>query len=188
MSIEDKIKKAEEIYSDIQMYFDKLEIARIDFELNADLIYPAENQKGTSGIIMLDDGQYYICGSQYTVEQYLNEFKKDLKLNKIIKESSELELKQFRQHYSDSTITDEELEDLVLFILKRVIKLSNNEKVTIAELINYNPEVKNVDSMTQKIIKNMLEKTCTNENIKINLEFDHNDFGELCFYQKFIKN
>lgn len=68
-------------------------------------------------------------------------------------------------------------------IINKIKDLSNNIETTIAELINYNAEVKFIDPLTQGIISNIVKRECENNGIK--LEKTENSFGGLAYYTKF---
>lgn len=117
MSIEEKIKKAQQIYSDMQMSFDGYENTRLDSKLGADLIYPSENQRGTGGIIILDDGKYYVCGSQKSAEEYYKDFMEEINIKELVIP----ELKDFKEHYSSSVLTDEEIINIIVLEMNTII-------------------------------------------------------------------
>ena len=187
MSLEEKIKKAQQIYSDIQMTFNGYDTARLDDELGADLIYPSENQRGTGGIIILDDGQYFVCGSQKTIEQYYEDFKKVITLRKTINEVADSKIKEFRENYSESVLDDSEIRNIVINAMQLIDSIACNSETSIAELIHYNPENKNLDPMTQGFIVNIIKDLCNHYKFQIQLEFNHDMIGGLMFFQKFIK-
>lgn len=71
-------------------------------------------------------------------------------------------------------------------IVNKIIELPYNTETTIAQLINYNPEVAFVSPMTQGIISNAVRNKCISNNIE--LEEANDSFGGLAYYVKFKKN
>ena len=70
-------------------------------------------------------------------------------------------------------------------IVKKIIDLPNQTITTIANLINYNPNEKFVEPLTQGKIRNFVKATCK----KINIELEKNDdkIGGLAYYVEFRK-
>ena len=71
-------------------------------------------------------------------------------------------------------------------IVNKIIELPYNTETTIAQLINYKPEVAFVSPMTQGIISNAVRKKCRSNNIE--LEEANDSFDGLAYYIKFKKN
>ena len=76
MSIEEKTKLAQSIYSKMGIETSEFDIDEIN-EIEAHVFYPKIEQKGTNGVIVTNDGRYYICGSIYPLSYYINEIKKE---------------------------------------------------------------------------------------------------------------
>lgn len=74
---------------------------------------------------------------------------------------------------------------LVPEIIEKIKVLPFNTETTIAELINYNPEEKFIDPLSQGQIFNEVKKICMKENICI--ERNRDELGGLAFYYKFKK-
>ena len=100
------------------------------------------------------------------------EVKKDnLELSKLIENSINKE--------------DISLKDIILNIVEMIKDLQVETNITIAQLINYNPENSFVDPLTQGKVFNYVFDIC--KKININLENTHDAFGGLAYYYTFKK-
>ncbi len=70
-------------------------------------------------------------------------------------------------------------------IVNKIREIPYNTETSVAQLINYKPEVAFVSPLTQGIIINAVEKKCNDYNIK--LEFSSDSFGGLAYFEKFKK-
>lgn len=74
---------------------------------------------------------------------------------------------------------------LVAEIIEKIKVIPLNTETTIAELINYNPEEKFIDPLSQGQIFNEVKKFCMKENICV--ERNRDELGGLAFYYTFKK-
>jgi len=74
---------------------------------------------------------------------------------------------------------------IVYDIVKKIIDLPNETTITIADLINYNPNEKFVEPIKQGKITRLVKEICKNLNIK--LEDNRDKFGGLAYYNEFKK-
>lgn len=81
---------------------------------------------------------------------------------------------------------DAEDNKVVNTIVNKIIELSFNTETTIAQLINYKPEIAFVSPLTQGIIRNAVLKKCVTKGIK--LEENSDEIGGLAYFVKFKKN
>ena len=86
-----------------------------------------------------------------------------------------------------SGLSNEKVEDnnIVMELIKKVEELPFDKEITIAELINYNPEEENIEPLLQGETYNKLMETCKQKNINI-LEIE-GGFAGLAYYYKFKK-
>ena len=70
-------------------------------------------------------------------------------------------------------------------IVNKIIELPYNVETTIAQLIDYNPEVAFVSPLTQGIISNIVVNKCEGRGIK--LDENRDELGGLAYYNKFKK-
>lgn len=77
--------------------------------------------------------------------------------------------------------------ELVSNLIKKLEELPINAEVTIADLIEYNPEVSFIEPLNQGKIFNQLRDTCKKKNIIIERIIDDERCGGLAFYYKFKK-
>ena len=70
-------------------------------------------------------------------------------------------------------------------IVNRISELPYNTETTIAQLINYKPEVAFVSPLTQGIVSNAVKNKCRSNNIE--LEESDDSLGGLAYYVKFKK-
>ena len=80
---------------------------------------------------------------------------------------------------------DENLNNIVFDVVKKIIELPLNTETTIAKLIDYNAETNFVDPLQQGIINNLVEKVC--KTINIELDYARDSFGGLAFHYPFKK-
>ncbi len=71
-------------------------------------------------------------------------------------------------------------------IVNRISELPYNTETTIAQLINYKPEVAFVSPLTQGIVSNAAKNKCRSNNIELE-ESDDYSLGGLAYYVKFKK-
>jgi hypothetical protein len=81
--------------------------------------------------------------------------------------------------------SDETIKFTIAKIVNKIVKLPLNKTTTIAELIEYNPEVNFQDPLSQGIIYNNTLKVCKKLNIE--LEEIRDEFGGLAYHNKFKK-
>ena len=71
MNKEEVLKKiCEKLFYNVNDF----ESRRLD-EVSADIYTLKYNQRGTNGIIIGDDGSFLVCGSIYSQEYYIDEYK-----------------------------------------------------------------------------------------------------------------
>lgn len=75
--------------------------------------------------------------------------------------------------------------EIINTIINKIKELPLNTETTIAELIDYNPQVNMVDPLTQGINYNKIKAEC--EKIGIILEENNDEIGGLGYYYKFKK-
>ncbi len=74
---------------------------------------------------------------------------------------------------------------IVYDIVKKIIDLPNETTITISDLINYNPNEKFIEPITQGKIIRLVKEICKNLNIR--LEDNRDKFGGLAYYNEFKK-
>lgn len=75
MSKEEKYKLAVELYKKLGVECEKLSISRIE-EINADFFMPGGDESYRGGSLLIgDDGTYFVCGTFYPLDYYVDEFK-----------------------------------------------------------------------------------------------------------------
>lgn len=77
---EEKIEIAQSVFEKLGFRTNNVSIHRIE-DIKADYLLPKENQRGIGGIIIADDGTYLVCGSVYSVEHYIEDFKNGKRSN-----------------------------------------------------------------------------------------------------------
>ena len=100
--------------------------------------------------------------------------------NQKIPVELEIEYDNFINKYYNS-----ENNIIVNNIVNKIIELPYNVETTIAQLIDYNPEVAFVSPLTQGIISNIVVNKCEGRGIK--LDENRDEFGGLAYYNKFKK-
>lgn len=160
-----EIKNTIENYVEKLIYFSKLETQQ----------YLMENayEGGSPSSIILKYGQLIINlnGQVFgEISDLCNEIK-DKIVNLIL----------------NNSLSNEKVEDnnIVMELIKKVEELPFDKEITIAELINYNPEEENIEPLLQGETYNKLMETCKQKNINI-LEIE-GGFAGLAYYYKFKK-
>ncbi len=96
-------------------------------------------------------------------------------INEVIKDNEEM---------VGNNIVD--LNTQVYDIMKKIIDLQSKTTTTIADLINYNPNKKSIEPLTQGQIRILVKETCKKLNIE--LEENKDGFSGLAYYYQFKKN
>lgn len=78
---------------------------------------------------------------------------------------------------------DKDLANKIYEISNKVLNAPLDTELTIAEIINYNPEVEMIDSLSQGLIKSCIEKICDKKGLELVRTDD--SFGGLSLYSKF---
>lgn len=78
---------------------------------------------------------------------------------------------------------DKHLANKIYEIANKVLNAPLDTELTIAEVINYNPEVEIIDPLSQGLIKSCIEKICNKTGLKLVRTDD--SFGGLAFFSKF---
>lgn len=161
----------------------------------------SENIKIKYGQLLISvDGQV-IGDIGKNVDMFINDLK-ELILNEIDKEDRDYMLEtisnipeQIENELDDDklkiiieNVTGSEYLHLNIFvydILKKIIDLPSEITTTIADLINYNPNEKFIDPLTQGKIWIFVKEICK----KLNIELEENKdyFGGIAYYYKFKK-
>jgi len=79
---------------------------------------------------------------------------------------------------------DKHLANKIYEIANKVLNAPLDTELTIAEVINYNPEIEMIDPLSQGLIKSCIEKVCDKKGLELVRKDD--SFGGLAFYNKFI--
>lgn len=96
-------------------------------------------------------------------------------INEVIKDNEEM---------VGNNIVDLNMQ--VYDIVKKIIDLQSKTTTTIADLINYNPNEKSIEPLTQGQIRILVKETCKKLNIE--LEENKDGFSGLAYYYQFKKN
>lgn len=124
-------------------------------------------------------------GNKYAIEK-LNQLK-NIKTTTYIEDSRLQEIieEMVNQNKDISNNDTQFFYTTIFIIIKKIIKMPNENETSIAELINYNPEIEFVEPMKQGQLSYMVEEICH----KININYINTDdsIGGLAFYTKFKK-
>lgn len=100
----------------------------------------------------------------------------------MININNELLTKIIEKHLEN----DKELVNIVLDIVNKINNLPFGTETSIAQLIDYNPEISFTEPLTQGKVSYCVQKVC-NE-INISLEKSDKIIGGLAYYYSFTKN
>lgn len=154
------MKIVKEICENYGMSVDTFDITNLE-GTTASIMTPKESQRGIGGFIIAGDGSYLTCGSMYPLTYYIDKFKEGER---------------------DSIFKNK---DIVNDIINKIKEAPMDTELTIAKLINYNPEVNMVEPLTQGEVFTAVEYNCKKNGIAI--ERIESGFGGLAYNYPFKK-
>lgn len=167
--IEDKVEKkinsnilktAEKICDDLKISMDDYELTILD-EINIGIMNPKVYSVGTKRYVIGENGSYLTCFASEPLNQ---------------------SIEMFNEGQRDSIFKNSEIVDS---IIDKIKEAPINTELTIAKLINYNPEANMVNPQTQGEVFNAVEYKCRENGI--NIEQIESGFGGLAYYYQFKK-
>ena len=93
-------------------------------------------------------------------------------------------IKEFEQRIGEPVQISEDETNIILDVVVKIIDLPNESWTSIAQLINYNPEILPISPLVQGKINNYVNRICKKIEIKL---IDDESLGGLAFMQKFKK-
>ena len=94
-------------------------------------------------------------------------------------------IKEYQERVGEVVKVDKETIDLIIDIVNKINNLNSDTWTTIAKLINYDPQISNIDPLRQGTISMFVRNICKKIGIAL-IDKDHR-FGGLAYFIEFKK-